>query len=50
MNFKYCYQRDVTRSSSDDNYKKQTNMMNVERVSECEIDVNKVNCGPVFKL
>jgi hypothetical protein len=24
--------------------------MNGESVSECEIDVNKENCGPVFNL
>jgi hypothetical protein len=29
---------------------KQTNMMNDDSVSECEIGLNKENCGPVFNL
>jgi len=49
MKFKYYYQRDMTWSSSDDNYKKQTSMMNDDSVSEWEIGLNKKNCGPVFK-
>jgi hypothetical protein len=49
MKFKYCSQRDVTWSSSDDNYKTQTDMMNDDSVSECEIGLTKENWGPVFK-
>ena len=37
MKFKYYYERDMTWSSSDNNYKKQTGMMNEDSVSECEI-------------
>jgi len=37
MKFKYYYERDMTWSSSDNNYKKQTGMMNDDSVSECEI-------------
>jgi len=38
-----------TVKDGDVSYKKQTNKMNDDSVSECEIDLTKETYGPVFK-
>jgi hypothetical protein len=40
----------MTSSYSDNNYKKQTGLMNDDSASECEIDLTKDNCGPVIMI